>query len=54
MPADDVARYAPLASQAQQLIAPSEMGDRFKVIALAKGITEPLTGFDRGDRTHQL
>lgn len=54
VPADDVARYAPLASQAQQLIAPSEMGDRFKVIALAKGITEPLTGFDRGDRTHQL
>jgi SAM-dependent MidA family methyltransferase len=36
------------------LLAPGEMGELFKVIALGKGITEPLRGFARGDRTHAL
>ena len=38
------------------LLAPGEMGELFKVIALGKGmdLTKPLRGFARGDRTHAL
>ncbi len=54
VPAADTARYAPLAAQAQQLLSPAEMGELFKVIALGRGITTPLTGFRRGDRSHTL
>jgi SAM-dependent MidA family methyltransferase len=46
--------YVPLASQAQKLLAPSEMGERFKVLALGKNVSSPLLGFARGDRTHTL
>ena len=38
----------------QMLIAPGEMGELFKVIALGKGLGEPLLGFARGDRRHAL
>ena len=38
----------------QMLISPNEMGELFKVIALGRGIDEPLIGFARGDRTHTL
>lgn len=38
----------------QMLISPNEMGELFKVIALGRGIEEPLLGFGRGDRTHTL
>lgn len=54
VPAADTARYAPLAAQAQQLLSPAEMGELFKIIALGRGITGPLTGFRRGDRSHSL
>ena len=54
VPAADTARYAPLAAQAQQLLSPAEMGELFKVIALGRDITGPLTGFRRGDRSHTL
>ena len=53
-PATDVARYAPLAAQAQQLLSPAEMGELFKVIALGRGIASPLSGFSRGDKSHTL
>jgi SAM-dependent MidA family methyltransferase len=53
-PADDVAAYAPLASQAQKLLSPAEMGELFKVIALGRGVTAPLAGFASGDRRHTL
>ena len=36
-PASDAAAYAPLASQAQMLLSPAEMGELFKVIAFGKG-----------------
>jgi SAM-dependent MidA family methyltransferase len=36
------------------LISPGEMGELFKVIALGKGLSEPLVGFKRGDRLHAL
>lgn len=54
IPASDVARYAPLAAGAQQLLSPVEMGELFKVIALGRGVTSPLTGFNRGDKSHTL
>jgi SAM-dependent MidA family methyltransferase len=42
------------AGAVQMLISPNEMGELFKVIALGRGIKEPLRGFVRGDRTHTL
>lgn len=53
-PVDDTSRYLPLANSAQKLISPAEMGELFKVIALGKGITEPLLGFAQGDRSATL
>jgi SAM-dependent MidA family methyltransferase len=53
-PAEDVAAYAPLASQAQKLLSPAEMGEFFKVVALGKGVNGPLLGFAAGDRSHAL
>lgn len=38
----------------QTLIAPGEMGELFKVIALGRGMDLPLLGFARGDRRHSL
>ena len=38
----------------QVLLSPAEMGELFKVIALGRGIAEPLCGFARGDRRHAL
>lgn len=50
----DLAAYAPLASAAQKLLSPAEMGELFKVIALGRGLAEPLRGFSRGDKRHTL
>lgn len=41
-------------SAVQMLLAPREMGELFKAIALGKGIDAPLLGFARGDRSHTL
>jgi SAM-dependent MidA family methyltransferase len=38
----------------QTLLAPGEMGELFKVIALGRGVETPLLGFARGDRRHAL
>lgn len=51
---DDVKAYAPLSSQLQKLTSPAEMGELFKVIALGKGIDQPLSGFLRGDLSRLL
>ncbi len=53
-PASEPLRYLPLASAVQKLISPAEMGELFKVIALGKGISEPLLGFANGDRSATL
>ena len=53
-PAGDAAAYAPQAAQAQKLLSPAEMGELFKVIALGKGVSQPLLGFSSGDRRHAL
>ena len=36
------------------LLSPNEMGELFKVIALGRGMPQPLLGFTCGDRTHAL
>jgi SAM-dependent MidA family methyltransferase len=48
--ADGAVAYATLASGAQKLISPAEMGELFKVLVLGRGIGEPLPGFAHGDR----
>ncbi|MDR0674587.1 MAG: SAM-dependent methyltransferase [Zoogloeaceae bacterium] len=46
--------YLKNAAAAQKLLAPHEMGELFKVMALGKGIKTPLTGFTHGDKSHTL
>lgn len=46
--------YIRASKAVQRLTGPHEMGELFKAIALGKGITQPLTGFRRGDRLHAL
>ncbi len=46
--------YFRAAAAVQKLVQPQEMGELFKVIALTKGLTAPLLGFARGDRSHTL
>lgn len=41
----DPRRQAQLAGEARRLMLPGEMGEIFKVIALGKGYTQPLSGF---------
>jgi SAM-dependent MidA family methyltransferase len=53
-PAEDQAKFLPLANQANRLMSPAEMGELFKVIALARGFAPPLTGFREGDRRAAL
>jgi SAM-dependent MidA family methyltransferase len=53
-PTEDLLHYLPLAKAAQKLISPAEMGELFKVIALGRGISEPLIGFLRGERSASL
>jgi SAM-dependent MidA family methyltransferase len=51
---EQASAYLPLASQAQKLLNPAEMGELFKVIALGKGMDTPLLGLARGDKSHML
>jgi SAM-dependent MidA family methyltransferase len=53
-PAEDATAFLPLASQANRLMSPAEMGELFKAIALGRGFTEPLVGFREGDRRQAL
>ena len=50
----DPKRYLPAAAAAQKLLSPSEMGELFKVLAVGKGVKDPLMGFRRGDRSGTL
>ncbi|MDZ4098068.1 MAG: SAM-dependent methyltransferase [Methylophilaceae bacterium] len=50
----DMAAYVPLASQAQKLLSPAEMGELFKLIAFTKSFDEDLIGFNQGDKSHTL
>lgn len=44
----DAKRYLPVAAAVQKLLSPSEMGELFKVLAVGRGVEEPLLGFSRG------
>jgi len=50
----DAKRYLPLAAAANRLLSPAEMGELFKVLAVGRGVKQPLAGFARGDRSHAL
>ena len=52
--AADARRYAPLASAANRLLSPAEMGELFKVLAVGRGVHRPLAGFAQGDRARAL
>ena len=51
---ENALHYAPLAAEAGKLLSPAEMGELFKVLAVGRGLTRPLLGFSRGDRSHTL
>jgi SAM-dependent MidA family methyltransferase len=51
---ENALHYAPLASEAQTLLSPAEMGELFKVLAVGRGVEPPLLGFSRGDRSNTL
>lgn len=53
-PAENAKDYWPLANQVQKLVSPAEMGELFKVIALGRGIRQPLVGFISGDKNRLL
>ena len=53
-PAEDGAKFLPLASQANRLMSPAEMGELFKVIALGRKYPGALAGFSEGDRRDAL
>ncbi len=49
-----IARYLPHAAAVQKLLSPAEMGELFKVMALVRGLDEPLLGFVLGDQRRRL
>jgi SAM-dependent MidA family methyltransferase len=51
---DNALHYAPIAAEAQKLLSPAEMGELFKVLAVGRGLREPLLGFSRGERSNTL
>lgn len=51
---EDAAVWLPQSNAVQRLVSPAEMGELFKVLALAKGAAPPLAGFARGNRQHRL
>ncbi len=51
---DDVQQQVMLSQQIKTLTLPSEMGERFKVMALTKNYDEPLTGFSMLDLRNRL
>ena len=51
---DDVQTQVKLSQQIKTLTLPSEMGDRFKVMALTKNYEEPLKGFSMLDLRNRL
>ncbi len=51
---DDVQQQIKLSQQIKTLTLPSEMGDRFKVMALTKNYEEPLSGFSMLDLRNRL
>ena len=51
---DDIKQQIALSQQIKTLSLPSEMGDKFKVMALTKNYEEPLAGFSMLDLRNRL
>ena len=51
---DDIKQQITLSQQIKTLSLPSEMGDKFKVMALTKNYEEPLVGFSMLDLRNRL
>ncbi len=51
---DDVRAHLALTQQVKKLTLPHEMGELFKVLALGRGVREPLPGFTLQDRRARL
>jgi SAM-dependent MidA family methyltransferase len=51
---DDVRAHLALTQQIKKLTLPHEMGELFKVLALGRGVREPLPGFTLQDRRARL
>jgi SAM-dependent MidA family methyltransferase len=51
---EDAKAYFPLASAANKLTSPAEMGELFKALAVGRGVTGDLIGFRSGDKRHTL
>ena len=49
-----IREHLALTRQIKKLTLPQEMGELFKVIALGRGVEQPLTGFTLNDRRHHL
>ncbi|MBI3524965.1 MAG: SAM-dependent methyltransferase [Betaproteobacteria bacterium] len=54
LPRDDDKTLVTETRNVGKLISPHEMGELFKVIALGRGLKQPLRGFASGDRTPAL
>jgi SAM-dependent MidA family methyltransferase len=50
---EDALRYLPQARAVQKLVAPSEMGELFKVLAVGRGVLLP-EAIVRADRSYKL
>ena len=53
-PGEDPAARARLLAEINTLTSEAEMGELFKVLAVGRGLDEPLLGFVRGDRRDRL
>jgi SAM-dependent MidA family methyltransferase len=51
---NDTRNYARSVAPVQKLLSEAEMGELFKVLAVGRGLDEPLIGFTRGDRRGTL
>jgi SAM-dependent MidA family methyltransferase len=51
---NDVLNWLPQTNALHRLLSEAEMGELFKVIALGRGLAEPLLGFVRSDRSSTL
>lgn len=51
---DDVSAHMQLSQAVKRFILPSEMGERFKVLGLSRGIDQPLSGFALRDLRERL
>lgn len=52
--ADNQDKLLQFSSEIKRLTLPSEMGERFQVMALSKNYHTPLSGFTMGDQRHHL